>query len=78
MRDAAICTQGLHANRTAFLALDAGLDADILIARGDAWFSLSQQLRERLATIVAVVDAIVGTQPRFLGPPIPITASRTE
>lgn len=77
VRDAAICTQGLHANRTAFLALDAGLDADVLIAGGDEWFTLTHQLRERAATIVAAIDAIVGTPPRFLGPRIPITAART-
>lgn len=72
VRDAVICTQGLHANRSVYLALDAGIDADVLVARGDDWFTFGARLRERAATVVAVFDALVGTEPRFLGPRIPI------
>lgn len=75
VKDAIICTQGLHANRTAFLALDAGLDAVVAVARGDGWFSAGDWLRERGATTMALFDALVGTEPRFLGPTIPIAAA---
>lgn len=72
VRDAVICTQGLHANRSVYLALDAGIDADVLVASGDDWFTLGAILRERAATVMAVFDVLLGTEPRFLGPRIPI------
>ena len=67
---AIICTQGLHANRSVFLATDAGIDAVALTARGDAWFPLSAHLRERIATVAAAFDVLFDTSPRYLGPPI--------
>lgn len=74
VKDAVICTQGLHANRTGFLALDAGLDAVVARAHGDTWFTAGDWLRERGATAMAVFDALVGTEPRMLGPTIPIAS----
>lgn len=72
VRDAVICTQGLHANRSVYLALDAGIDADVLVANGDAWLTFGAHLREHVATVMAVFDVLVGTEPRFLGPRIPL------
>jgi len=72
VRDAVICTQGLHANRSVYLALDAGIDADVLVASGDDRFTFAAQMRERAATVIAVFDVLLGTEPRFLGPHIPI------
>jgi vancomycin permeability regulator SanA len=71
---AIICTQGLHANRSVFLATDAGIDAVALTARGDAWFPFSAHLRERVATVAAAFDVLFDTSPRYLGPPIELGA----
>ncbi len=70
VRSAIICTQGLHANRSVFLATDAGIDAVAFTARGDAWFPFSAHLRERIATVAAAFDVLFDTSPRYLGPPI--------
>jgi SanA protein len=76
VHDAVICTQGLHANRAVYLALDAGIDAVALVARGDSWLSAGAWLRERVATLMAVFDVLAGTEPRYLGPALPIAARR--
>ena len=78
VRDAVICTQGLHAARTAFLARQAGIDADVLIVDGDRWLSLGATLRERAATVVAAWDALVGTEPRYLGAPIDLRGDAAQ
>lgn len=77
VKDAVICTQALHANRSVFLALDAGIDASALVARGDAWLDSGAWLRERAAIVMAFYDMLVQTEPRFLGPQIPIGLATT-
>jgi len=77
VRDAVICTQGLYAARTAFLAKQAGIDAVVLVSDGDRWLSLGASLRERAATVVAAFDVVVGTEPRFVGPAIDIAGDGT-
>ena len=72
VQSAIVCTQALHAPRSVFLALDAGIDAVAVVARGDAWLGLGQRLREHIAIDAAVLDAAVGTEPAVLGTPIPI------
>lgn len=72
VRSAIVCTQELHARRTAFLATDAGLDVAVLVADGSQYLPLAAHLRERVATVGAAVDALFGTEPRFLGEPIAI------
>jgi SanA protein len=72
VKDAVICTQGLHAPRSVYLALDAGIDAIAVVADGDEWLGAGAWLRERAATVVAVYDALINTGPRFLGEEIPI------
>lgn len=74
VRSALICTQGLHALRTAFLAHDAELDAAVLVAEGDRFLGLMPRLRERVAIVGAVFDAIVDREPRFLGDPVTLGA----
>ncbi|MFO0746659.1 MAG: ElyC/SanA/YdcF family protein [Myxococcota bacterium] len=72
VRDAVVCTQGLHADRTAFLARAAGIDAIVLAVDGDQWMSLGAEARELAARLVAAVDVIVDADPARLGPPIDI------
>lgn len=74
VRSALICTQGLHARRSAFLAYDAGLDAAVIVADGDRFLGLMPRLRERVAIVGAVFDAIVDREPRFLGDPVTLGA----
>jgi SanA protein len=69
---AIVCTQALHAPRSVFLALDAGIDAVAVVANGDAWLGFGQHLREHIAIDAAVLDAAVGTEPALLGDRIPI------
>lgn len=59
VRDAVICTQELHANRTVFLALVAGIDAVAVVARGDQWLGTGAWLRERGATMIAVFETLL-------------------
>ena len=66
---ALICTQGIYAPRTAFLAVDAGIDAAVVVAGGDRFLGLGPRLRERVAVVGAFFDAWVGREPRFLGEP---------
>lgn len=72
VKDAVICTQGLHADRSAFLAKAAGIDAVVLVADGDRWMSFGAQTRELIARVAAAFDVVVGTEPKLLGPPIDI------
>lgn len=72
VRRAIICTQELHAHRSAFLAHDAGLDAAVVVAEGDRFLGFGPRLRERVAVVGAVFDALVGREPRYLGEPVPL------
>ncbi len=72
---AVICTQRFHLGRSVFLARAAGIDAlgveadrrELLRARHNA-------RREALARVRAWLDVhVLGTKPKFLGPPIPIS-----
>lgn len=72
VENAIVCTQALHAPRSVYLALDAGIDAVAATANGDDWLGLGQHLREHIAIDAAVLDAALGTKPRVLGSPIPI------
>lgn len=74
VRSALVCTQGLHARRSAFLAHDAGLDAAVIVADGDRFLGLMPRLRERVAIVGAVFDAIIDREPRYLGEPISLGA----
>ena len=72
VESAIVCTQALHAPRSVYLALDAGIDAVGAVAQGDAWLGFGQHLREHIAIDAAVLDAAVGTEPAVLGRRIPI------
>lgn len=75
VKDATICTQEFHLARSVFLARRAGIDAVGVVAdrrEYSEWFA--NELREFLARSAAWLDSyILATEPRHLGPPIPIT-----
>jgi SanA protein len=72
---ARIVTQGLHNPRALWLAPHAGLRADGVTADLHDYHRQGQksQVREVLSRVKAVGSVVLGTQPRFLGPAIPIT-----
>lgn len=74
VRDAVVCTQAFHLPRSVFLARRAGIDAVGLVAdRRDYPSALHDDVREMVARSVAFLDSyLLGTEPRHLGPPIPI------
>ena len=74
-----IVSQRFHNQRAIFLARNLGLDAiglnarDAVLSRPKQW---SNSLRELLARVAAVLDAkVLHTQPKFLGPPVPVVLS---
>jgi SanA protein len=74
VRDAIVVTQAFHAPRATWLARRAGIDAVGYAApRLHSTFSLKNEAREVFARAGAMLDVIAGTEPRFLGPTIPIT-----
>lgn len=74
VRDAVICTQAFHLYRSVFLARRADIDAVGLIAdRRPYEGGRRASAREYLARTLAFADAyLLGTEPHFLGPPIPV------
>jgi SanA protein len=75
VRDAVVVTQGFHAARATWLARRAGIDAVGYAApRVRSTRSLKNEAREVLARAGAIVDVIAGTEPRHLGPPLPIAS----
>jgi SanA protein len=75
VRSAVIVTQGFHMPRALWLAHHAGLHADGVVADLHDYGRQGQksQVREVLGRVKAVGSVVLGTQPRFLGPAIPIT-----
>jgi SanA protein len=74
VRDAVVCTQTFHIHRSVFLAQQAGIDAVGLASdRRRYRRTLADRVREYAARTLAFADAFVlGTEPRHLGPPVPI------
>lgn len=74
VRDAIVCSQAYHLPRAVFLARRAGIDAVGLAAdRHDYPGAASYEAREILARVGAWLDSyVLGTQPRYLGPVLPI------
>jgi SanA protein len=72
---ALIVTQGFHMRRALWLAHHAGLRADGVVSDLHPYGRQGQksQVREVLSRVKAVSSVVLGTQPRFLGPAIPIT-----
>jgi SanA protein len=77
VKDAVVVTQEFHLPRALFLARAAGIDAVGVVAdhRRYAWAEHYAR-RELLARVRSWLDvSILGTGPRYLGAPIPITGS---
>ena len=72
-----IVSQEFHNLRAVFIARSKGIDAVGFNARGlSRSYSIKTWLREYLARVKAVLDLyILRTQPKFLGPEIPINIS---
>ncbi len=74
VEDAVICTQTFHLHRSVFLAQQAGIDAVGMVSDRRIYHrSLNDRFREYGARTLAFVDTFVlDTEPRHLGPTIPI------
>ena len=73
IQSAIICTQRFHLPRALYLAQNAGLDAvGIAVDRRHYADEQWNAWRERAASVVAILDVLLGTQPRHLGQPVPI------
>ncbi|MEZ5978602.1 MAG: ElyC/SanA/YdcF family protein [Planctomycetota bacterium] len=70
-----VVSQPFHAERAVFLARSRGIDAVGFGAADPALRSwLKVRAREVLARTLAVGDVLFGTEPRFLGPPVPVAS----
>jgi SanA protein len=69
-----VVTQDFHMGRALYAARQAGLHATGYSAdrRGYGAVIARLRVREALARVKVVADALTGAQPRFLGPRIPI------
>lgn len=75
VRSAVVVTQGFHMARALFDARRAGLKVTGFVADRRDYGRVMRRLevREALARVKAVGDAVVGAGPKFLGAQIPIT-----
>jgi len=77
VEDAIVCTQEFHLPRSLFLAERAGIDAVGYVADRRNYsrrVRRHNRRREFIARVVAALDSyVLGTEPRYLGEPIPIT-----
>ena len=75
VRSAVVVTQGFHMARALFDARRAGLKVTGFVADRRDYGRVMRKLevREALARVKAVGDAVVGAGPKFLGAQIPIT-----
>jgi SanA protein len=68
-----IISQRFHNKRAVFLAKHYKLDAIGFDARDVGFYSgLKTKIREKAARTKAVLDILVGTKPKFLGPTIEV------
>jgi SanA protein len=74
VKEAVIVSQKFHLPRALFIANKLGVSSQGVIADRAVYPGLKRNyLRERLASVKAVLDIVLGTRPRFLGEVIPIT-----
>lgn len=68
-----VISQRFHNERAVYLARHLGIEAIGFDAPDpQAWWGPRVWLRERLARVKVFLDLIMGTQPRFLGEPVPL------
>lgn len=69
-----VVSQPTHAERAVFLASARGLDAIAFGARepGARRARVKSRMREVAARTLAVLDVVLGTEPKFLGPPVEV------
>jgi SanA protein len=76
VNDAYVVTQRYHLPRSVFLARRAGIDAHGVIADRRRYRNrVRDNIREILARAWAVIDCVIGREPKFLGQVIPIEGS---
>lgn len=76
-RSLTIVTQDFHLPRALWIARRLGLEAYGIVAEGGE-HSPSDYFREIPASLKAVYDVLVGREPRFLGPTLPLSGSGKE
>ena len=74
VRSVVVVTQRFHMARALFAARRAGLEATGYAADRRSYGRVMGRLRvrEALARVKVVADAVTGAEPRFLGPVLPI------
>jgi len=76
VNDAYVVSQRYHLPRAVFLARRAGIDAHGVTADRRKYLNrVRDNLREILARTCAMIDCVIGREPKFLGPVIPIEGS---
>lgn len=73
VRDAVVVTDGFHLPRALYLAQKVGIDAVGLSSVGvSTRLAPWPATREVAARVLVILDVLVGRQPRFLGPRVPL------
>lgn len=74
VKEAIIVTQEFHLKRSVYIARKKGMDAYGIIADNQNYGSLTYlKFRESFACIKAFLNVVFNSNPKFLGPKIPIT-----
>lgn len=68
VKEAIVCSQGVHLARAVFLARSAGIDAVGFIADPRRSVHVMAVPHETLGSALAVLDVVVGRGPRVRGP----------
>lgn len=75
VHSAIVVTNGFHMSRALWLGKQAGLEVHGLAADRSSYgaFGRLARAREVLARVKAVEDVVTGADPKFLGPPVPVS-----
>ena len=72
VKEAIVCSQGVHLARAVFLARRAGIDAVGFITDPPRSVHVMAIPHETLGSALAALDTVLGRGPRVLGPPQPM------